>query len=58
VYVDDRFVVPGLTSSQQQLVPGALSLDTHIREFVHERLSYRFIITADGTKALTSAAPR
>ena len=30
--------------------PGALSLDTLMRAFVHERLSYRFVITADGTR--------
>jgi hypothetical protein len=53
VYVGDRFVVPGLTPSQQrQLAAGALSLDTLILAFVHERLSYRFVITADGTEAL------
>jgi hypothetical protein len=39
-------------SQQQQLAAGALSLDTLIRAFVHERLSYRFVITADGTEAL------
>jgi hypothetical protein len=53
VYVGDRFVVPGLTPPQQrQLAAGALSLDTLIRAFVRERLSYRFVITADGTEAL------
>jgi hypothetical protein len=54
VYVGDRFVVPGLTpSQQQQLAAGTLSLDSLIRAFVHERLSYRFVITADGTEALS-----
>jgi hypothetical protein len=53
VYVGDRFVIPGLTPSQQyQLAAGTLSLDTLIRVFVHERLSYRFVICADGAQAL------
>jgi hypothetical protein len=53
VYVGDRFVVPGLTASQQQrLAAGTLSLDTLIRAFVHERLTYRFVICADGAEAL------
>jgi hypothetical protein len=53
VYVCDRFVVPGLTASQQkQLAAGTLSLDSLIRVFVRERLAYRFVITADGAEAL------
>jgi hypothetical protein len=52
VYVGDRFVVPELTSSQQQqLAAGSLSLDSLVRAFVRERLTYRFVITADGAEA-------
>jgi hypothetical protein len=51
VYVGDRFVVPELTRSQQQLAAGTLSLDGLIRAFVRERLAYRFVVTADGTEA-------
>jgi hypothetical protein len=31
---------------------GTLSLDSLIRAFVHEQLSYRFVIRADGAEAL------
>jgi hypothetical protein len=31
---------------------GTLSLDSLIRAFVHEQLSYRFVIRADGADAL------
>ena len=52
VYVGDRFVVPSLTPvQQQQLAAGSLSLDSLLRAFVHERLTYRFVICSDGTKA-------
>jgi hypothetical protein len=54
VYVCDRFVVPELTSSQQQqLAGGTLSLDSLVRAFVRDRLAYRFVVTADGTEAAT-----
>jgi hypothetical protein len=52
VYVCDRFVVPALTSSQQQqLAAGGLLLDSLTRTFVRERLAYRFVVTADGAEA-------
>jgi hypothetical protein len=52
VYVCDRFVVPALTPSQQhQLAAGGLSLDNLTRSFVHDRLAYRFVVTADGAEA-------
>jgi hypothetical protein len=52
VYICDRFVVPALTPSQQhQLGAGSLSLDGLTRQFVHDRLSYRFVVTADGIEA-------
>ena len=50
VYVCDRFVVPALTQSQQQLLAaGGLSLDGLTRRFIRDRLAYRFV--ADGTEA-------
>jgi hypothetical protein len=53
VYVGDRFVVPGLAPSRQhQLAAGDLSLDSLIRAFVRERLTYRIVIIADGAEAL------
>ena len=52
IYVCDRFVVPALTSlQQQQLAAGSLSLDSLTRAFVRERLAYRFVVTADGPEA-------
>jgi hypothetical protein len=52
VYVCDRFVVPALTpSQQQQLAAGSLSLDALTRRYVHDRLAYRYVVTADGIEA-------
>jgi hypothetical protein len=52
VYICDRFVVPALTPSElQQLAAGSLSLDGLTRRFVHDRLSYRYVVTADGIEA-------
>ena len=52
IYVCDRFVVPALTSlQQQQLAAGSLSLDSLTRAFVRELLAYRFVVTADGPEA-------
>ena len=52
VYVCDRFVVPRLTSMEQQEIgQGTLSLDGLTREFIRGRLSYRFVATAGGEEA-------
>jgi hypothetical protein len=52
VYICARFVVPALTPSQlQQLAAGSLSLDGLTRRFVHDRLGYRYVVTADGIEA-------
>jgi hypothetical protein len=52
VYVCDRFVIPGLTrSQQQQLAAGGLSLDDLTRRFIRDQLAYRFVVTADGAEA-------
>ena len=52
VYVCDRFVVPALTPSQQQLLAGGgLSLDDLTRTFIRDHLAYRFVVTVDGTEA-------
>jgi hypothetical protein len=57
VYVCDRFVVPALTPSQlQQLAAGSLSLDGLTRTFVHDRLGYRYVVTADGDNTTTGRA--
>jgi len=51
------FVVPALTPSQlQQLAAGSLSLDALTRRYVHDRLGYQYVVTADGaTLELTAA---
>lgn len=52
VYICDRFVVPRLTDDQQaQVGAGTLSLDKLTRQYIHDRLSYRFKPTADGAEA-------
>jgi len=54
VYVCDRFVVPELTSDDQnRLAAGTLLLDILTRDYIRSRLSYRFLPTSDGRQALT-----
>ena len=53
VYICDRFVVPKLTSAEQaEIGEGKLLLDKVTREYIHDRLSYRFKTTIDGASAL------
>jgi hypothetical protein len=54
VYICDRFVIPKLTAAEQEQVgAGALLLDRLTRQYIHDRLSYRFVPTIDGKEALT-----
>jgi hypothetical protein len=47
VYVCDRFIVPHLTPDEQaQIGAGALSLDHLTRRYIHDKLAYRYVITA------------
>ena len=53
VYVCDRFVLPALTREDiDRVARGELSLDSHTREFIRGRLTYRFVVTEDGRSAL------
>jgi hypothetical protein len=53
VYVCDRFVVPVLTPQQQQQIgAGQLSLDQMTKQFIHDKLGYRYAVVADGAQAL------
>jgi hypothetical protein len=52
VYIADRFVLPSLSADEiDAIATGTLSLDAKVREFIHERLGYRFIVTPDGRTA-------
>lgn len=53
VYICDRFVVPTLSPDQQaQVGEGTLLLDKLTRQYIHDRLTYRFTPTSDGAAAL------
>lgn len=53
VYVCDRFVVPRLLPDEQaEAAAGTLSLDALTRRYIHDHFSYRYVETADGSKAL------
>ena len=52
VYVADRFVLPNL--SQQDIAAiasGRHQTDTFVRRYIHENLSYRFVMLSDGAAA-------
>jgi len=52
IYVCDRLVLPQLTARQlADIGDGKLSLDAMTHRFIHERLSFRFVSTADGPAA-------
>ena len=52
VYVCDRLVLPTLTESQiSEIADGRLSLDSLVRAYIHERLAYRVVETADAVTA-------
>jgi len=53
VYICDRFVVPRLDVDQQaQIGEGILLLDKLTRQYIHDRLAYRFKVMTDGAMAL------
>jgi len=52
VYLGDRFVLPSLTAEAIEAISeGRLSFDSRIREFVRERLTYRFVESESGHEA-------
>ena len=53
VYVQDLLILPRLTPDDiDQVVTRQLTLDRLVRDYVHEHLSYRYVITPDGKAAL------
>jgi hypothetical protein len=57
VYVADRLVLP--TLSQADITPiasGRHQMDAFVRRYIHENLSYRFVILPDGATAYTIEA--
>ena len=52
VYVCDRQIVPNLSADQLKAVgEGLLLLDGLTRQYIRDRLSYRFIVTSDSASA-------
>jgi hypothetical protein len=52
VYVCDRFVVPQLNADDMTaLAAGTRLLDARTREFIHDQLGYRVVVTASGADA-------
>jgi hypothetical protein len=53
VYICDRFVVPTLTTQQQQQIGnGQVRLDQMAKQFIHDHLDYRCAVLVDGAQAL------
>jgi hypothetical protein len=52
IYICDRFVVPELTPPDMQaLARGERLLDARTRALIHERLTYRVVVTDSGASA-------
>jgi hypothetical protein len=53
VYVQDLLLLPQLTTEHiDKIVTRKLAIDRLVRDYVHEHLSYRYVITEDGKAAL------
>jgi len=52
VYVADRFVLPTLSKEDiKTIASGRHQMAALVRRYIHENLSYRFVILADGKVA-------
>jgi hypothetical protein len=52
VYVADRFILPNLSPQDiAAIASGRHSMDTFVRRYIHENLSYRFVMVSDGAAA-------
>jgi hypothetical protein len=52
VYVADRFVLPTLSQEDiTAIASGRHQMDVLVRKYIHENLSYRFVILPDGNAA-------
>jgi hypothetical protein len=53
IYVCDRLILPTLTLEQiQQVGEGRILLDALTREYIRDRLSFRWLLTTTGAEAL------
>ena len=53
VYVADRFVLPTLSQADiDAIAQGHHQMDAYVRQYIHENLSYRFLVVPDGMAAL------
>src|SRR5262245_47397190 len=54
VYVADRLVLPNLTQKEiADIASGRHQMDAFVRRYIHENLSYRFVMLPDGAAAYT-----
>jgi hypothetical protein len=54
VYVADRLVLPTLSQEDiTAITSGRREMDAFVRRYIHENLSYRFVLLADGKAAST-----
>ena len=57
VYVADRLVLPTLTQADiAAIASGRHQMDAFVRRYIHENLSYRFVMVPDGATAYTVEA--
>src|SRR5208283_3819779 len=57
VYVADRLVLPTLSQPEiPSIAAGEHRMDAFVRRFIHENLSYRFVVVPDGATAFTAVA--
>jgi hypothetical protein len=53
VYVQDLLLLPKLSADEiDKIVTRELAIDRLVRDYVHEHLSYRYVVTEDGKAAL------
>jgi len=52
VYVADRLVLPNLSQEDiTAIASGRHQMDAFVRRYIHENLSYRFVMLPDGAEA-------
>jgi hypothetical protein len=52
VYVADRLVLPTLSQDDiRAIASGRHQMDAFVRRYIHENLSYRFVLVPDGSAA-------
>ena len=52
VYVADRLVLPTLSQDDiESIASGRHQMDAFVRRYIHESLSYRFVVVPDGSTA-------